>query len=158
MSDGFSMGVHQKKWGYIFADDSERVWNDVEKGGGWVILDPDGEFDDFVWHGKDKLGKGKAQLWQRLGGVEIDGIEIHQNTRIYHEEREEWLSARVIDVYDDGEPFIRFRVEGTWPRTDFTYDASTLIEMRENGVLTSQKEVNDRAEDVLQQFREKTDE
>lgn len=143
------------RFGWRFDGDSERVWNPQDRGTGPIIQHRNGEIEDwFIGRAKRKQGEGRGLLWGRLGPVEIDGIEIRQNTKLWHDDREVWLRAIEIDVSDDPEPVILFKIDGSWPNEYVEYYGSDLEELREAGVIESQKEVNDRAEEMLESLRE----
>lgn len=145
----------KRRFGWWFDSDTERVWNPQGKrGGGPIITDREGNIEDrFIERFQRKVGEGRGGLWGRLGPVEIDGIEIRQNTKIWHDEREEWLRAVEIDVSRDPEPIITFKVDGSWPETYIKYYGSDLEDLRQQDVIESQKEVNDRAEQALEELR-----
>lgn len=147
-----------QKFGWFYSADSERVYNPQDGSSGPLIITEDGEIEDrYVGRAMRKKAEGKGGLWGRLGPIEIDGIEIRQNTKLWHETHESWLRAVEIDLVQEPEvePTVTFVVEGRRPHTEFTYRASRLEELRDQGILESQKEVNDRAENMLEQFREK---
>lgn len=144
------------KYGWFYSKDSEMVWNPQSDGSGPLIIDKDGEVEDrYLGRAMRKRGQGRGGLWGRLAPVEIDGMEIRQNTKLWHDDREVWLRAVEIDLIEepDVEPRITFKVEGTSPQTFLKYPAHLLVELREEGTIESQKEVNDRAEQALEQFR-----
>lgn len=145
-----------EKYGWFYSEDSDRVYNlKDDEHGGPLIIEENGDTETFIQRARLKLGKGKSMLWRRLGPVEINDISISQNTKIWHDDRGEWLQATRIELIEEPEPEPRivFRVDGQWPKTELTYPASRLAEMREEGVIESQKEVNDRAAETLEQFR-----
>lgn len=146
------------KYGWFYSSDSDMVYNPQDGSTGPLIITEDGEIEDrFIGRAMRKIGEGRGGLWGRLGPIEIDGIEIRQNTKLWNETREAWLRAVEIDLVQEPEvePTVTFVVEGRHPHTELTYHASRLEELRDEGILESQKEVNDRAENMLEQFREK---
>lgn len=144
-----------ERFGWRFDENSDRVWNPQHKGGGPIIQSRGGEIEDrYIGRAKRKRGEGRGLLWGRLGPIQIDGIEIRQNTKIWHDDREAWLRAVEIDVSDDPEPIIMFKIDGSWPNEYVKYYGSDLEQLRQDGVIESQKEVNDRAADMLESYRE----
>lgn len=143
------------RFGWFFSDDSELVYNPQDGGCGPIIQDKEGNFEDrYIGRAQRKVAEGRGGLWMRLGPIVIDDIEIRQNTKIWHEERDTWLRASEIRVSEEPEPIIQFQVEGTWPTEYIEYYGSDLIELREEGIIESQREVNDRAAKALEEFRE----
>lgn len=151
-----SLKQRHERFGWWFDEDG-RVWNPVKKGAGPIIQTSDGELEGrYIGRFRDQVARGRGGLWGRLAPVEIDGIEIRQNTKLWHDDRETWIRAVEIDVSDDPEPIIRFKIDGSWPAEYVEYYGSDLEELREQGVIESQKEVNDRAEQMLEEFRAKS--
>lgn len=143
-----------KRYGWLYASDSELVWNNQTKMAGPIILNDDGEFNRYIRDAKDKVAKGQTILWQRLGKLQIEGAEIGRNTQLYHDERGEWLIAEAIDVTEDAEPKVRFAVKGSWPRRHITYYGESLENLLSEEVLRTKKDVNDETERLLEEFRE----
>lgn len=156
--DGVEQTDNHRRFGWWFDRNSDRVWNPQENGTGPIIMMKDGELEDrYIQRGKRKVAEGNGGLWGRLGPVDIDGIEIRRNTKIWHDDRETWLRASEIDVSEDPEPIIRFKIDGSWPVQYIEYYGSDLEELREEGVIESEREVNDRAEEAIEKFRQRTD-
>lgn len=162
--DGTDHPTEEKDWGmkygWFYSPDSEMVYNPQEAGSGPLIVTEKGEIEDrYLGRAMEKRGQGRGGLWSRLGPIEIDGVEIRQNTKLWHDERDEWLRAAEIDVVTepDVEPSVTFIAgdASRQPQVHLTYLASTLEELRDSEVIESQKEVNERAENVLEEFREK---
>ncbi len=136
--------------GWIYRTDSDRVWNDDHDGAGWLIQTEDGEVEEHIQRAKNKIANAEATLWTRLGSLEYDGLEIRRNAQLWHDDRDEWLIAKTIDVTQDAEPLVRFRVKGSWPVEHVTYRGSTLEDLRNEGVLETKEEVNDQMEALLE--------
>lgn len=146
------------KYGWFYSPDSERVYNPQNGSSGPLIITKDGEMEDqYVGRAYRKMREGEAGLWGRLGPVEIGGIEIREKTKVWHDDREEWLIADRVELIERPEvqPQITFRVKGTMPPTRLTYSASRLVELRQDGILESQQEINDQAEAALESLRNK---
>jgi len=145
------------RYGWFYSKDSDLVYNPQQNSYGPLIINEDGDVENrFVRRGLQKVGEGEGLLWGRLAPVEIGEIEIRQNTKIWHDKREDWLLADRIGLIEEPEvePKITFIVRGEWPKTRITYPASQLVELREDGVIESQKEVNERAANALEQHRQ----
>lgn len=159
---GVYAGSNERDWGeqygWFFSPDSQRVYNPQDGAPGPLIITADGEVEErYIRRAQRKVGQGTGMLWGRLAPVEIGSIEIRRDTKIWHDEREDWLVADRIELIEEPEPEPRltFIVQGAWPRTRLSYPASRLKELREDGVIESQKEVNDQAEAALEEFRQK---
>lgn len=145
------------KYGWFYSPDDELVYNPQSRGTGPIIITRDGDVEGrFIDRARRKVAEGKAMLWGRLGPVEIDGVEIRQNTEIWHDDWEMWLRATEIELIEEPEPEPRilFEKKGTWPQQYVKYPASRILEMREEGIIESKKEVNDRLEEVMEEIRE----
>jgi hypothetical protein len=120
-----------------------------------IIIHEDGEFAEPVQNAKNRRARGQSTLWRRVGPLRYGDIEISHRTEVWHEEREHWWRAEEIDIFEDGEPVVTFQVKGSGPKQYFEVFGSQLAEMVEQGLLTSKQAVNERAEQMLEDIREK---
>lgn len=152
---------NERTHGWLYSSENDRVWHSKKDGCGPVIRHKDGEYSSIVLSARNKLNQARGELWSILGPVEYDGMEIRQYAKLWHTEREEWLRAVRINVGIECIPYVTFTIDGSAPRTSLTYNGNRLAELREEGILETQKEVNDRCESLLNELAapdEQTDE
>ncbi len=129
--------------------ESDRVYHPDRA----ILIHEDGDFIEPVQNAKNRRAKAKSTLWRRIGPLRYGDIEISHRTEVWHEGRDEWWRAEEIDIYEDGEPEVTFYAKGTGPRQYFKLYGSQIAELVGQNLLTSKQEVNEQAEQMLEDLR-----
>lgn len=115
-----------------------------------IIITKDGNLIEPLDEATSGRERHRHLLWSRIGPLRWGDVVIKANTELWHEEREEWLRAELVNVYADGEPVITFKVKNTLdPVVLLKYDGSTIADLVADGTLKSKLEVNDRMEELI---------
>jgi len=136
----------ERRFGYYFSLDSDRVWNDKSSPAGPIILNKDGTLNTMIRDAIEKRSSAQSTLWRRLGPLDIEGATIKKNTRLYHRELKQHLQAVEIDVGEDAEPSVRFKIVDSWPLRHITFRGSMIEDLRRSDQLLTQEEL---AEDTI---------
>lgn len=148
----------QRKHGWYYSDNSERVLNRKGSGEAPVIADEDGNYSDRIFQAKDHKYEGEASLWSLLGPLQYDGMVIRQHAEVYHTERGEWLQASTIDVVgdwddDEIEPEVTFTVQHSLPTQQIVYYGNELEQLRSSNILRTKQEVNQDINQLMEEMR-----
>lgn len=134
-----------------------------EKYSGHTIFDSIEDYDtsDASWNvkrGRTKLKEGRAILWGNLSPlVFCDGEAVLTwTTRVYHEEERRHYRPHEINVTFSSEhinmPIVTFEtMEGKLMKR---WTGEELEEMFEQGVLKTDSQINNEAEDILNEARD----
>ncbi|WP_455448130.1 hypothetical protein [Natrinema thermotolerans] len=136
----------------------EDALGSLRRGTDGQVYHPDGEtlvrdddkFTKFVHEAKEKRTRTRYTLWRRIGPLRYGEITIKDKTEIWNDERQEWWKAHAINIAEDGEPCVRFRVKGTEPTEYVECWGSDIADLVEDGTLRSKAEVNREAEELLE--------
>lgn len=144
--------------------DGDDVLPERQIGGGDLpIVFSDGEFLGPFERGRRKLHKGREGLLGYLLPIKVwtkrrGSVKIARNARFYFEDEDLHIRVHEATIDQEGQIYLTLRETGVgYPSRSWTFRTVDLARYIEEERLRHDREVNERAENLLEEFRGEAD-